>query len=66
MDMIIYEEKGKPKEVGLKKDSNKPGFDWIFVKEGDSYGVDLKGRLWAFSTDGTFHVVGQAFKLNVQ
>lgn len=57
---------GKPKVVGLKKDSDKPGFDWIFVKEGDSYGVDLKGRLWAFSTDGNFHIVGQAVKLNMK
>ncbi len=50
--------------VGIKKDSYKTGFDWIFVKEGDSYGVDLKGRLWAFSSDGNFHIVGQAIKLN--
>ncbi|MAW65888.1 MAG: hypothetical protein CMD18_06810 [Flavobacteriales bacterium] len=52
--------------VGLKKDSDKTGFDWIFVKEGDSYGVDLKGRLWAFSSDGNFHIVGQAIKLNIK
>lgn len=65
---IVFEEasSGKPKPVGLRKDSDKPGFDWIFVKEGDSYGVDLKGRLWAFSTDGNFHIVGQAVKLSMK
>lgn len=64
-DQVYMEEGGKPKIVGLKKDSNKPGFDWIFVLEGASYGVDKKGRLWAFSTDGDFHVVGQSVKLSV-
>lgn len=49
-------------KVGEKKDSNKPGFDWIFVKGDDTYGVDIRGRLWAFSTDGNFHVIGQALK----
>lgn len=62
-DQVFIKENGTPKSIGFKKDSNKPGFDWIFVKDGDSYGVDRKGRLWAFSTDGTFHVVGQAVKL---
>jgi hypothetical protein len=61
--VVFQEIKGKPEPVGLKKDSDKPGFDWIFVKDGNSYGVDLKGRLWAFSTDGNFHIVGQAVKL---
>lgn len=65
-DKVFEEVNGKPVAVGLKKDSDKPGFDWIFMKEGDSYGVDLKGRLWAFSTDGKFHIVGQAVKLNVK
>jgi hypothetical protein len=61
----VYEEiNSRYIPVGLKKDSDKTGFDWIFVKEGDSYGVDLKGRLWAFSSDGNFHIVGQAIKLN--
>jgi hypothetical protein len=55
---------GKRVNVGEKKDSNKPGFDWIFMKGEDSYGVDVKGRLWAFSFDGRFHVVGQAIKLD--
>ena len=64
-DKVFQEVNGKPVAVGLKKDSDKPGFDWIFMKEGDSYGVDLKGRLWAFSTDGNFHIVGQAVKLSV-
>ena len=64
---VVYQEvEGKKTAVGLKKDSDKPGFDWIFMKEGDSYGVDLKGRLWAFSTDGNFHIVGQAVKLNIK
>lgn len=62
-DKVFQEVDGLPTAVGLKKDSDKPGFDWIFMKEGDSYGVDLKGRLWAFSTDGNFHIVGQAVKL---
>ena len=65
-DKVFQEVNGSPVAVGLKKDSDKPGFDWIFMKEGDSYGVDLKGRLWAFSTDGNFHIVGQAVKLNVK
>lgn len=61
----VYEEvNSRYIPVGLKKDSDKTGFDWIFIKEGDSYGVDLKGRLWAFSSDGNFHIVGQAVKLN--
>lgn len=64
-DQVFTEVNGKFKNVGLKKDSNKPGFDWIFVKDGDSYGVDKKGKLWAFSTDGNFHVVGQSIKLNL-
>jgi hypothetical protein len=63
----VYEEvSNRYIPVGLKKDSDKTGFDWIFVKEGDSYGVDLKGRLWAFSSDGNFHIVGQAIKLNIK
>ncbi len=63
----VYEEiNSRYIPVGLKKDSDKTGFDWIFVKEGDSYGVDLKGRLWAFSSDGNFHIVGQAIKLNTK
>jgi hypothetical protein len=61
---IFSENNGKFTNVGVKKDSNKPGFDWIFVKGEDSYGVDVKGRLWAFSFDGNFHVVGQAIKLD--
>ena len=62
----VYEEvNNRYIPVGLKKDSDKTGFDWIFVKEGDSFGVDLKGRLWAFSSDGNFHIVGQAIKLNI-
>lgn len=60
---VFAETKGKFVNVGEKKDSNKPGFDWIFVKGEDSYGVDVKGRLWAFSFDGNFHVVGQAIRL---
>ncbi len=63
-DVVFYETNGKFINVGKKKDSNKPGFDWIFIKGDDSYGVDKKGRLWAFSLDGNFHVVGQAIKLN--
>ena len=63
----VYEEiKNKYVPVGIKKESYKTGFDWIFVKEGDSFGVDLKGRLWAFSSDGNFHIVGQAIKLNTK
>lgn len=65
-DKVFQEIDEKPVAVGLKKDSDKPGFDWIFMKEGASYGVDLKGRLWAFSTDGNFHIVGQAVKLSVR
>lgn len=64
-DQVFTEVNGEIKNIGLKKDSNKPGFDWIFVKDGDSYGVDKKGKLWAFSTDGNFHVVGQSIKLNL-
>lgn len=63
-DKVFQEINGVPTAVGLKKNSDKPGFDWIFMKEGDSYGVDLKGRLWAFSTDNSFHIVGQAVKLS--
>lgn len=60
----VYEEKkSRYIPVGIKKESDKTGFDWVFVKDGDSYGVDLKGRLWAFSSDGNFHIVGQAIKL---
>lgn len=62
-DIVFSESNGKYKNVGEKKESNKPGFDWIFNKGEASYGVDTKGRLWAFSTDGKFHVVGQAVKL---
>tara|TARA_Y100000589_G_scaffold70413_1_gene62612 strand:+ start:5076 stop:6011 length:936 start_codon:yes stop_codon:yes gene_type:complete len=63
----VYEEiNGQYVPVGIKKDSYKTGFDWMFVKDGDSYGVDLKGRLWAFSSDGNFHIVGQAVKLNIK
>ncbi len=63
----VYEEiNNQYVPVGIKKESYKTGFDWIFVKEGDSFGVDLKGRLWAFSSDGNFHIVGQAIKLNTK
>jgi len=62
-DQVFTEVDGDIKNVGLKKNSNKLGFDWIFVKDGDSYGVDKKGKLWAFSTDGNFHVVGQSIRL---
>lgn len=64
-NVVFQEIKGKMVAVGLKKDSDKPGFNWIFMKEGDSYGVDLKGRLWAYSTEGTgdWMIVGQAVKL---
>ncbi len=66
-DGKVYEEiNNRYTPVGIKKDSYKTGFDWIFVKEGDSFGVDLKGRLWAFSSDGNFHIVGQAIKLNTK
>ncbi len=67
-DKVFKEEDGKPVAVGLKKDSDKPGFDWIFMKEGDSYGVDLKGRLWAYTTegDGDWKIVGQAVKLTTK
>ena len=61
--VVSMEVEGEQYAVGFKKDSNKPGFNWIFVKDGNSYGVDSKGRLWAFSTDGEFHIVGQAIKL---
>lgn len=60
---VFGEKGGKYYLAGQKKDSNKPGFEWIFIKDEDSYGVDKKGRLWAFSTDGNFHIVGQALKL---
>lgn len=61
-DNIYSDNNNNQLKVGEKKDSNKPGFDWIFVKGEDSYGVDIRGRLWAFSTDGNFHVIGQALK----
>lgn len=61
---IFVEKKGKYLKVGEKRESTKPGFDWIFVKGADTYGVDLKGRLWAFTIEGNFHVVGQALKMN--
>ena len=61
--VISKEVEGGQHPVGFKKDSDKPRFDWIFVKEGNSYGVDSEGRLWAFSTDGEFHIVGQAVKV---
>ena len=63
-DVAFVEKNKKHVRIGEKKDSNKPGFDWIFLKEEDSYGVDAKGRLWAFSTDGKFHIVGQAVAFN--
>lgn len=63
-DAVFKEIKGKYENVGERKESTKPGFEWIFVKGDDSYGVDARGRLWAFSMDGNFHVVGQALKLN--
>lgn len=63
-DIVFQEKGGKYNNVGEKRESNKPGFDWIFIKGEASYGVDVKGRLWAFSTDGKFHVVGQAVKLD--
>ncbi len=59
-NVAFVEKNKKHVRIGEKKDSNKPGFDWIFMKEEDSYGVDAKGKLWAFSTDGQFHIVGQA------
>lgn len=63
----VYEEKEdkKYRKVGEKRPSTKPGFDWIFVIGENSYGVDLKGRLWAFSTEGDFKVIGQAVKINM-
>lgn len=63
-NIVFSDENNNRVKVGEKKESNKPGFDWIFVKEDASYGVDIKGRLWAFSLDGNFHIVGQAIKLN--
>lgn len=63
-DVVFQEKNGKYNNVGEKRESNKPGFDWIFIKGDASYGVDAKGRLWAFSTDGKFHVVGQSVKLD--
>ena len=65
-NLVFQEIEGKHVVVGSKKESNKPGFDWIFIKGGDSYGVDLKGRLWAFSTDNNFYVVGQSLKLRAK
>jgi hypothetical protein len=62
-NIIFQEIEGRYVNIGFKRDSDKPGFDWVFVKGGDSYGVDLKGRLWAFSTDNNFYIVGQALRL---
>ena len=63
---VYHENNGKYIPVGFKKDSDKSGFDWVFIKDGDSYGADLKGRLWAFSSDGKFRIVGQAIKLDTK
>ena len=63
-NIVFKEVEGRYVSIGLKRDSDKPGFEWFFIKGGDSYGVDLKGRLWAFSTDNNFYVVGQALKLS--
>ena len=63
-DVIFAEQNKKYIKVGEKKESTKPGFDWIFLKGANTYGVDLKGRMWAFSFEGNFHIVGQAVKLN--
>ena len=62
----VFEEKdnGTFVKVGEKRTSTRPGFDWLFIKGENSYGVDLKGRLWVFSTDGNFKVIGQAVKIN--
>lgn len=63
---LVYEEKenGTYIKVGEKRTSTRPGFDWLFIKGENSYGVDLKGRLWVFSTEGNFKVIGQAVKIN--
>ena len=63
-NLVFKEINGDYENVGEKRESNKPGFEWIFIKGDDSYGVDARGRLWAFSMDGNFHVVGQAIALN--
>lgn len=63
-NLVFKEKNNKYEHVGEKRESNKPGFDWIFIKGENSYGVDARGRLWAFSMDGNFHVVGQAIQLN--
>ena len=62
----VFEEKenGTYVKVGEKRSSTRPGFDWLFTKGENSYGVDLKGRLWVFSTEGNFKVIGQAVKIN--
>jgi hypothetical protein len=62
----VFEEKenGAYIKVGEKRSSTRPGFDWLFTKGENSYGVDLKGRLWVFSTEGNFKVIGQAVKIN--
>ena len=62
----VFEEKenGTYIKVGEKRSSTRPGFDWLFTKGENSYGVDLKGRLWVFSTEGNFKVIGQAVKIN--
>ena len=62
----VFEEKenGTYVKVGEKRSSTRPGFDWLFTKGDNSYGVDLKGRLWVFSTEGNFKVIGQAVKIN--
>ena len=65
-NLVVQEVAGSYKAVGKKLDSDKLGFDWIFSKGGDSYGVDARGRLWAFSTDNNFYVVGQSVKLTNQ
>jgi hypothetical protein len=63
---LVFEEKenGAYIKVGEKRSSTRPGFDWLFIKGDNSYGVDLKGRLWVFSTEGNFKVIGQAVKIN--
>lgn len=64
-DAVFEEiENGAYIKVGEKRSSTRPGFDWLFTKGENSYGVDLKGRLWVFSTEGNFKVIGQAVKIN--
>lgn len=67
-NVIFKEVKGKLIAIGYKKDSHKPGFNWIFMKGDNSYGVDLKGRMWAYSTEGIgdWLIVGQAVKLGAK